>query len=148
MNFDDVLSRTICLPELNSDSKEGVIREIIDTMARAGRLLEPEAALQAVLDREQKMSTGMQDGVALPHGKTDRVDGLVTALGLKRDGIMFESLDGKPARIFVMTLSSVADSDRHIRYLGLISRRLNEASVREELLEARTRDEMIAALRD
>jgi len=105
-----------------------------------------EAALKAVLEREQKMSTGMQQGIAIPHGKTDAVDRLVAVVGLKPEGIDFDSMDGQPARILVMTLSSLSRTGPHIQFLSEISQVLNNAEKREALLRAQTAAEAVEIL--
>lgn len=108
----------------------------------AGKLPDRDAALAAVWQREAKMSTGMRVGVALPHGKTDTVPALATAVALKPEGIDFGTLDGKPARIFVMTISPLSDTGSHIQYLAEIGKLLTLPSLFEGLLAATTKQEM------
>ncbi len=95
------------VPSLKADTKRGVIEELVDALVRKGRLAEAqrEAAIGVVMEREAKMSTGMQYGVAVPHGKLTDFQGLVSAIGLKPDGIEFAALDGQPSRIFVLVVS-------------------------------------------
>jgi mannitol/fructose-specific phosphotransferase system IIA component (Ntr-type) len=100
-----------------------------------------------VLAREDTGSTGMQDGVALPHGKTWAVDQIVSAIGLKPGGVDFDSLDGVPSTIFVLVLSPMDVTGPHIRFLATISQTLNEEG-RKALLACRTAAEMYACLAD
>jgi len=146
MSFKDVLKESCSSLHLRSSSKEGIIAEMVDLMVEAGKIKDRKVALQAVLDREAKMSTGMQHGVAIPHGKTAAVDGLVTALALKPEGADFGSLDGKPSRIFVMTVSTINRTGPHIQYLSEISKALSVSQVRTRLLKAQTREEVIEIL--
>ena len=132
--------------DLKSSTKQGVIEEMIGLLVAAGRIPDRHAALVAVMDRERKMSTGMQCGVAIPHGKTDTVEDLAVAFALKKDGIDFGALDGQPSRIFVMTISSTTRTGPHIQYLAEISKVLNIPSVRERLLNAGTIDELMEIL--
>jgi len=132
--------------ELKSSSKNGVIEELIDLLVQAGRLRDREAALRAILEREQKVSTGMENGIAIPHGKTDSVDSLVVCLGLKREGIDFASLDGQPAQIFILTLSPSNRTGPHIQFLAEITRILSETAAREGILKARSAEEVIDLL--
>ncbi len=111
-----------------------------------GKISDKPAVLKAIMDRERKMSTGVQHGVAVPHGKTIAVDGLITAVGLKPEGVDFAALDGEPSRIFVMTVSSILETGPHMQYLSQISRLLNVPSVREQVLAAKTADELIGIL--
>lgn len=146
MDVENVLKRSCICIHLESDTKQGIIEEMIDMLVATGRLKDRESALRAVLEREKKMSTGMQFGVALPHGKTGSVDELVTAFALKKEGVDFESLDGQPARIFVMTVSSTLRTGPHIRYLSEISKLLTRPSVRRKLLEAESEEEIVKIL--
>jgi len=135
----------ICL-DLKSSTKQGVIEEMVDMIAAAGKLPNKEEALRAILEREEKMSTGVQHGVAIPHGKISSIDGLVTALGIKKEGIDFDSLDGQPSKIFVMTISSTFRTGPHLQFLAEICRLLNSATVRERILNAKSAEEIITIL--
>ena len=106
MNFAETLQAGCFCLDLAGNTKQAVIEEMIDLLVGAGQVRDREKVLGAILEREQKMSTGMSNGVAIPHGKTDAVDEMVTAFALKRSGIEFEAFDGKPCRIFVMTRGS------------------------------------------
>lgn len=142
-----LLSNTLFVPAVGAADKPGVLAALADA-AVAGGAVEParrDDVLQALLDREEKMSTGMQYGLAIPHAKTECVDGLVTMVALAPAGVPFESLDGEPAQIFIATLSPPADANSHIRFLALVTRQLNNRRVREKVLEAKTKDELVAA---
>ena len=143
MNINQVLTPEAIILRLKSASKIGVIEEMVDALVAAGRIKNRPAALQAIIERERKMSTGMQHGIAIPHGKTNAVDNLVALVGLKPEGVDFESLDGQPARIFVMTLSPESRTGPHIQFLAEVSRQLNDPQVRARLLQAATPDEVI-----
>lgn len=146
MDFASVLRDGCFSLNLESDTKEGIIGEMVDLMVADGKIDNREETVQAILRREEKMSTGMQHGVALPHGKTASVKGLVTAFALKREGIDFNALDGQPSRIFVMTVSSVYTTGPHVKYLAEISRMLNCPAVRDKLIEADTVAQVIELL--
>ena len=143
MNINQVLTPEAIILRLKSASKIGVIEEMVDALVAAGRIKNRPAALQAIIERERKMSTGMQHGIAIPHGKTNAVDNLVALVGLKPEGVDFESLDGQPARIFVMTLSPESRTGPHIQFLAEVSRQLNDPQIRARLLQAATPDEVI-----
>jgi len=131
---------------LEGTTKREIIEEMIDLMVDAGQIVNRQETVDAVIEREKKMSTGMQFGVALPHGKTASVPKLVVAIGLKKEGIDFRSLDNQPSRIFVMTVSSVYRTGPHIQYLSEMSRLLSCPAVRDLVLAAETRDDIIRAL--
>jgi PTS system nitrogen regulatory IIA component len=138
-------SKTISL-DLAGTTKQAIIEELLDLLVRAGKLANREEALKAVLEREGKMSTAIQNGVAIPHAKTDAVNELVTAVGMKPKGVDFQSLDGKPSQIFILTLSPQSKLGPHIQFLSAISQSLDEPAVRRALLRARTPQEIVDLL--
>ncbi|MFC1497293.1 PTS sugar transporter subunit IIA [Verrucomicrobiota bacterium] len=146
MNFKKVLKNGCYLPDLKSENKQGIIEEMIDYMVAVGKISDRQAVLDAVLERENKMSTGMQHGVAIPHGKTASVEDLVVAFALKKDGVDFNSIDGELSRIFIMTISSSNRTGPHIQYLSEISKLLNSPSIRESLLSCGSKEEIIKIL--
>ena len=85
MNLKKLLNRDNILLELKSEEKVEIIEEMVDILVKAGKVVNKQAALQVVLEREKKMSTGLEQGIAVPHGKTDSVKELVVALALKKE---------------------------------------------------------------
>jgi mannitol/fructose-specific phosphotransferase system IIA component (Ntr-type) len=144
MNLKKILTKDSILPELKADTKQGVIEEVIAFMAASGKLTNRETAVQAVLAREAKMSTGMQNGVAIPHGKTDAANQLVAAIAIHRAGVDFAAMDGKPSHIFIMTLSPENRAGPHIQFLAEISKLLSRPELRVKLLTATTADEILS----
>lgn len=132
--------------DLKGNDKEEILAEMVELLAASGHIRDKEAVLKAVTDREKRMSTGMQNGIAIPHGKTDSVDCLVAALGIKREGIDFGALDGQPSTIFVMTVSPDSRTGPHIQFLAEVSRPLNDASIRAKILSAASREEVLRLL--
>jgi len=146
MNLKKVLSPDTVWVDLKADTKEGIIEEMIDRLMAAGRIKDREGALKAVLDREAKMSTGMQNGVAIPHGKSECIKRLVAAIGLNKAGVNFDSMDGSPCTIFIMTLSPAKRTGPHIQFLAEVSRLINQPAERERLLAAKTHAEIYEIL--
>lgn len=138
-------AETISL-NLQGTTKDEILSEMVDLLVASGHIRDREAVLKAITDREKRMSTGMQNGIAIPHGKTDSVDCLVAALGIKRNGVDFGALDGQPSNIFVMTVSPDSRTGPHIQFLAEISRPLNDAAIRAKLLAATTREEVLRLL--
>ena len=132
--------------ELKGSTKDEILSEMVGLLVASGHIRDREAVLKAVVDREKRMSTGMQNGIAIPHGKTDSVDCLVAALGIRRGGVDFGALDGQPSSIFVMTVSPDSRTGPHIQFLAEISRPLNDAAVRAKLLAATSREEVLRLL--
>jgi len=148
MDFNEALKDGCYSLDLKGSTKQAIIEEMVDLLIEGGKIAagDRDVVLAAVMEREEKMSTGVQHGVAVPHGKTEIVGDLVTAVALKKEGIDFASLDGEPSRIFVMTISSPLRSGPHLQYLGEISKLLNVASVRENILKVESREELIDLL--
>lgn len=138
MNLKKVLSLDTIWVDLKADTKEGIIEEMVDRLVAAGKIKDRQTVLQAILEREAKMSTGMQNGVAIPHGKTDAVKSLITAIGLQKAGVNFDSIDGSPSTIFIMTVSPAKRTGPHIQFLAEVSRLISRPNEREQLLASKT----------
>jgi fructose-specific phosphotransferase system IIA component len=132
--------------DLDSQDKESAIATLVGILAEAGDIPDRNAALEAVLDRERKMSTGMQHGIAIPHGKTDSVRDIVAAVGVHRKGLEFQSLDGKPTHIVIVTVSPQAMSGQHVQFLAQLGTLLSDQAARDRLLHARTPEAAIGIL--
>lgn len=146
MNPKRILTKDTIVMRLKSAEKDGVIEELIDVLVTAGKIKDRKAALKAVLEREKKMSTGLQNGIAIPHGKTDAIDSLVASIGISPDGIPFESLDDQPAKIILLTVSPASRTGPHIQFLADISRVLHSEQTRQRVLNARNEDEVLELL--
>jgi PTS system nitrogen regulatory IIA component len=142
MNLRKVLAPETVWVDLKADTKQGIIEEMVDRLYAAGKINDRDAVLSAVMDRESKMSTGMQNGVAIPHGKTDSVKSLVAAVGLNKSGVDFDSMDNEPATIFIMTISPTTRTGPHIQFLAEVSRLISQATEREKLLSAKTHSDI------
>ena len=143
MNLKKLLAPKMVLTELAGSTKEEVIENLVDLLMESGKIKDREAVLACILAREQKMSTGMQNEIAIPHGKSDTVDELIVCIALKKEGIDFESLDGMPSKIFIMTISPLNRSGPHVQFLAEISQLLKEEEKREQLLAAETAEEIL-----
>ncbi|NCC51007.1 MAG: PTS sugar transporter subunit IIA [Spartobacteria bacterium] len=145
MNIKKALTKETVLLALSGTAKNEVIAELLDFLLAAHHLtlLDRDRALQALYAREAKMSTGMENGVAIPHAKIADVDRMYAVLGIKKDGVDFDALDGKPSQIFVMTLSPADRAGPHIQFLAEISQILNNAAIREKLLAATSEEDVL-----
>jgi PTS system nitrogen regulatory IIA component len=146
MNLKTVLSKdTICL-HLAGTTKEGIINELLDILVAAKKIDDRSAAYNAIMDREQKMSTGMKHGIAIPHGKSPTIHDLVACIGISDAPVDFDALDHEPCRIFIMTLSPVEKTGPHLQFLAEISLLFKSSEKRQEILSASTVDEVIRIL--
>ena len=142
VNIKKVLTPDAVWVDLKAETKQGIIEEMIDRLFAAGKIKDREAVLAAVLEREAKMSTGMQNGVAIPHGRTDAVETLTAAAGLHKDGVDFNAMDGKPCSIFIMTLAPKLRAGPHMQFLAEVSRLISQPDAREKLLQSQTHAEI------
>jgi Kef-type K+ transport system membrane component KefB/mannitol/fructose-specific phosphotransferase system IIA component (Ntr-type) len=115
---------------LKGQTKEQVMEEMIDFICKSNGISDKSAVEEAVWKREISMSTGMQHGMAIPHGKTDVVDHLVCAIGIKKDGVDFDSLDGLLTRIIVLTVSPNSTPAPHVQFMSTISQVLTEENLK------------------
>jgi mannitol/fructose-specific phosphotransferase system IIA component (Ntr-type) len=146
MNIRKSISKDAIELELKSDDKDGVISELVDLMITTSKLKDRKAVLKLIHDREKKMSTGMNNGIAIPHAKTDLVDSVSAVIGIKKAGLDFESLDGEPAQIFIMTLSPAKRAGPHVQFLAEISRLLDIECNREKIMAAQSKEEVLDIL--
>src|SRR5690554_1603367 len=137
-----VLSKDCISIDLKSNTKNEVIKELIYILHKNGKISDPDAALQAVMERENSLSTGLQNGIALPHGKTDSVEKLVVSVGIHRKGIEFQSLDGRSARIFICAVSPKKITGPHIRFIAHVGALLNTQEKVNDLLKSSTKEEV------
>jgi mannitol/fructose-specific phosphotransferase system IIA component (Ntr-type) len=132
-------------PRLRGATKQEVIVELVGLAAAAGRVSDTATALAAVLKREEAMSTGLRHGLACPHGRTDAVDRLVVAVGLKPEGLPFDSLDGLPATVVMLVLSPTAAVAPYMEFMAMM-RGVLDPEGREALLRCDTPQAMYAQL--
>jgi len=136
MTLTDILSETSIIVDLKGDTKDEIIGELVDSLDVGEVITDRDKVLQAVLEREKIMSTGIGDGIAIPHGKSDAVVRLAAALGTQRRGVDFESLDGEPAYVFFLLVSPANVSGPHIKALARISRLLKNDDFKKRLIAA------------
>lgn len=147
MRLSDFLTMEQISADLQGQTKFQVIDELLDLLSKNNRLVDRDIAQQDVLAREGYLSTGLENGLAIPHAKTDGVERLELAFGVKRDGVDFESLDGKPAKLIFLVLSPRDTSGPHIQTLAIISRNLKEKSIREALGNCQSNQEIFEIIK-
>jgi fructose-specific phosphotransferase system IIA component len=131
---------------LEGHTKDEVITELVDVLNNNGKLLHRDIVLMDIIQREQIMSTGMEHGIALPHAKSDGVEDLEIAIGIKKEGIDFASLDGEKSRLFILMVSPKKVSTPHIQFLAAISSLLRENNLYEDLIKAKSPEQIIELL--
>ena len=142
MKITEILSPDAVVEELRSDTKEGVLEELASIIARVSGVPLKEQLVRALEEREKLGSTGIGDGVAIPHGKLKDAKVMKAAFGRSSRGVDFQSIDGKPAHIFFMLVAPEEMAGPHLKALARISKLLKEPSRRKAFLEAKTREDI------
>lgn len=142
MRITEILNRELILPNLKAVDKRGVIEEFSEFLFRKEKVEDRDQLVNALLDREKLGSTGIGDNVAIPHTKLKELNDILAVFGRSKEGIEFDSLDGKPVH-FVCLLVAPEDSvGTHLKALAKISRLLKSNSFRTTLLNAETGDDI------
>jgi Na+:H+ antiporter len=140
--LDRLLLSDCIIMNLEGDDKESIITQLVDKLDEKHLLIDKEEAISSIMERENAMSTGLQYGVALPHGKTDAVKHMTMAIGLKPEGIDFQSLDGKPAKVIILVASRKHTAEPHIQLLSEIGKKLYSEEAVETLLKCKNQEEV------
>ncbi|MCK4885757.1 MAG: PTS sugar transporter subunit IIA [Planctomycetes bacterium] len=148
MSLIDLIVEKIVKVPLESKDKPDVIRELVQILKDAGEIDDFDAVLKAIQDREFKGSTGLQDGIAVPHGKTDSVSTLKLAIGISPEGIDFDSLDGKPSNLIFLLVAAPDMSGPHVEALAEIAKIANSKAFCKSLVSASNSQEVVELMRD
>lgn len=148
MEILDILHPQCVNLNLKAKTKNELFEEMVDMMAEAGLLTNKKTALAAVKEREKLMSTGIGDGVAIPHAKCNAAEHLVAAFGRTSTGINYQSLDDEPVYLIFLLVTPESESSPHVKALARISRLLKHKFLRQSLLEAKTAQEVLDIIRD
>jgi len=147
MKLSELLNPNAISLRLQARTKREVLVELVDLLESSHGFASQGEILDRVQRREAMMSTGLFPGGAIPHGKARAADRMAAACGISVEGVDFESEDGRPTHLFVLLVSPENATTPHVRLLANISRLLKEESVRKALLEARSPEEFLAAVR-
>jgi len=146
MDLKNLLKPELVSLDLKGKDKEAIIRELVELAYRSGKVLDKEEAIRSVFERENRMSTGMKHGIAIPHGKTTAVRELVACIGISQEEIDFDALDRKGCRIFIMTLSPIDKTGPHLQFLAEVGMLFRSEEKRQALLAAKTPEEVVSIL--
>lgn len=148
MRVSNFVIRDAIVPALTATTKDGVIREMVQSLHTAGyfRDSEIEDIVKAVMRREQLGTTGIGKHIAIPHSRHPAVDRLIGTLALSQPGVAFDSLDGEPVHVFVLLVSPQDRPGEHLRALETVVRSMRDDSFVRSLRDAKTRDEIWALI--
>lgn len=150
MKFSDFIAPSAIKAELDSTDKEGVIRELVDSLVASGQLKkdDKEGIVEAILKREELGSTGIGRGIAVPHTKHASVSTPVGAVGISSKGVEFQSLDGEQVQLFFMLISPPSRPTDHLRALENISKQLQDDTFCRFLKQSKTSEDILQILEE
>ena len=148
MKLVEIISPESICTDLESSGKMAVLGELSIYLSKMCPEVNAEKIIKALVERERLATTGIGEGVAIPHGKVEGLDRICAAVGISRTGIPFDTVDGQPVHIFVALLAPPSASGDHLHALARISRLLRDPGFRERLIEARTEDAAFSVIKD
>lgn len=148
MNIMEILVKEAVLLDLESDTKDGVLAEMASALGDAVPAVDRDRLLQVLVEREALQSTGIGEGVAIPHGKMTGLDRLLASFARCKNGLDFDSIDGQPTQLFFLLVVPEHSGGQHLKALARISRFLRDSGFRDRLLEAEKPEEVFAAITD
>ncbi len=147
MLLSELLAPAAVSPRMKAANKREAIAELVALLEAAHGIDSQGEILDRVLRREAMMSTGIGNGVAIPHGKARAVDRMLAACATSEGGVDFEGVDSEPARLFILLVSPENVGAPHVKVLGNISRLLKEETVRQSLRDAASAEAFLAVIR-
>jgi PTS system nitrogen regulatory IIA component len=142
MKILELLDKRMIIPQLVSTSKEGVLRELVRAIAQVEKQVDENQFMEVLLERESLGSTGIGDGVAIPHGKSKNAKRLLASFGRSLAGMDFQSMDAKPTHLFFLLVAPENSAGIHLKALARISRLMKENAFRKRLMDANSGDEI------
>lgn len=136
MKISDMMAEGLVIEDLSGGSKLEVLRELSGLLQGSGVVSDKEGLTQVLIAREALGSTGIGDGIAIPHGKIKGLKQMVLAFGRSRKGVDFDSLDGEPAHLFFMLVAPEDAPGDHLKALARISRLMKNREMRDSLMKA------------
>lgn len=147
MRISDILTENLVVNGLEGNSKDDILEAMIDLVAKSPRVLDREKVHTAIFERENIMSTGVGNGFAIPHGKTDAVSDIVAAFAVTAKPIDYDSLDEKPVRLVFLLVGKDNLVGPHIKLLSRISRLMSKEEFRDRLLNTKSPRETLDMFR-
>ncbi len=148
MKIMEILAKDAVIPNLGVRTKREVLAEMAAALAKIEPQIEADRLLEVLLEREALQSTGIGEGVAIPHGKLAGLDRLVATFARSREGIDFESIDGQPTQHFFLLVVPERSGGQYLKARARISRFFRDAAFRQKLVEGETLDDLIRAIED
>lgn len=149
MKILDFLAENCVLTDLEGKTKKAVVMELVEVLAKKkSQLKNVDKVVEAIMKRESTGSTGIGQGVAIPHAKSEDVSKIVASLGISKAGIDFDSLDGEPVYIIFLMVAPPESISEHLQAIAKISRLLKDKFFRQSLRDAQTASEIIKIIKE
>jgi len=142
MKLSELIDEDYILPELKAKDKKGVLEELVDALVRREPSIDKKTLVKVLLERERLGSTGIGDGVAIPHGKFHGITQPIISFGRSRKGLDFESMDGEPVFLFFLLVAPENSASIHLKALAKIAKILKNSAFRKALMEAPSKKEL------
>ncbi|MDI6725930.1 MAG: PTS sugar transporter subunit IIA [Smithellaceae bacterium] len=146
MKITDMLKTSFIIEELTALTKRDVLMELTQAFPSDYFLDDYDAVVNVLLEREKLGSTGIGDGIAIPHGKVSGLKELIVSFGRSKDGIDFNAMDGRPVHLFFLLMAPENSAGQHLKALARISRMLKDVSFRKRLMEASDCEELFSII--
>jgi PTS system nitrogen regulatory IIA component len=148
MKITDMLRKEYMIERLLARGKTAVLEEMVAQFQRGPETFSEPEMVRVLLEREKLGSTGIGEGIAIPHGKLEGLEGMIVAFGRSPEGIDFEAMDGKPVHLFFMLMAPENSTGQHLKVLARISRMLKDGDFRQQLLDAGSVDQLYRIIAD
>jgi len=148
ISITDLLSEVCVIDELKAKTKKEVLCELSKILLEEKPSLDSAAVVDVLLDREKLGSTGIGEGIAIPHGKMASLERLIVSFGRSTRGVDFEALDGKPAYLFFLLMAPENSAGQHLKALAKISRMLKDETFRQSLMKAESKTDLYNLIRE
>ena len=142
MKLEEIIEEEDIIPELKAKDKIGVLEELSEVICKHEPLLKKERLVKILLEREKLGTTGIGEGIAIPHGKVDVIKRPYIAFGRSKQGVDFEAIDNKPVYLFFLLIAPENSSTLHLHILARIAKLLKNNKLRKRLMEAKSRQEI------
>jgi PTS system nitrogen regulatory IIA component len=142
MKLSELTDEDYILPEVKAKDKKGVLEELVDALVRREPSIDKKTLVKVLLERERLGSTGIGDGVAIPHGKFHGITQPIISFGRSRKGLDFESMDGEPVFLFFLLVAPENSASIHLKALAKIAKILKNSAFRKALMEAPSKKEL------
>ena len=146
MKIMDILATDAVILNLGAREKRDVLADMSQALAKVEPQIEADRLLEVLLEREALQSTGIGEGVAIPHGKMVGLDRLVASFARNPDGVDFDAIDGQPTQHFLLLVVPEHSGGQYLKALARISRFFRDATFRQKLVEADSVDDVIRAI--